>query len=63
MPRGEDDVVKGMRLGALNDPNLYIYHVHGANTWARAPFEKVFIGAEARDDLKVEIDERLAWTL
>ena len=62
-PRGEDKVVKQMRLSGLDDPNLYIYHVHGANAWDHAHFEKIFVGAVPRGDLKAGIQERLAWAL
>ena len=61
LPQGEDQVVKGMHLGALEVPSLYIYHVHGANVWDRAHFEKIFKGAVPRTDLKAGIHERLAW--
>jgi hypothetical protein len=50
-----------MRLGMLDDPNLYIYRVHGTNAWDPVHFERVFANAEPRADLKDAIDERLAW--
>ena len=61
VPRSEDDVVKGMRLGALDNPDLYIYLVHGENAWDRGHFERVFADCELRPDLKASVDERLAW--
>jgi len=43
IPRGEDaSIIKNMKLVVMDDPHLYIYVVHGANTWDQPHFESMF---------------------
>jgi hypothetical protein len=53
VPRGEDTavtntIVRALRVALLDAPELYIYVVHGGNTWPSPHFEEHWKHATAR---------------
>lgn len=59
--REDTPVIQNMKLVSLDEPDLYLYVIHGENTWDAEHFECIFKDATEtlREDAIIEIKRRL----
>lgn len=58
LPRREDTpVVESMNLTVIEDPTLYVYVVHGSNTWNEKHFEMLFTLSKTHGRFPITVEE------